>query len=232
MSIGQISLGSQGSADWLDLSDYVVHFARGDDGYATMLAVLGEGVVKCGPSPFGCARRIEGLDAESQRVVCFSEIPLGFLHRIVRRRKTSFGVGFHKRFILDRGGAPLWYLELGTPQQLAVSELMARGTKGGFDADDPIWKLTPFIDFASGPSSPYSYDFRWEREWRVGNDLHFCPENVAFLFIPEDLHSAAWCFFCDAVHENIGPGYFCHYIDPTWSVEKVREALGAPPGPP
>jgi hypothetical protein len=50
-------------------------------------------------------------------------------------------------------------------------------------------------------------------------------EDVAFLFIPEDKHSAAWCFFGDAVHENIGPGYFCPYIDPRWSIEQVKAGL-------
>ena len=25
--------------------------------------------------------------------------------------------------------------------------------------------------------------------------------------------------------DNRGPGYFCPYVDPTWSIERVREAL-------
>jgi len=92
-----------------------------------------------------------------------------------------------------------------------------------FDADDAIWKLTPLIDFPS--PRPFTYDFRWEREWRVADDVRFKEEEVAFLFIPEHNHAAAWTFFDDARNDNTGPGYFCPYIDPTWNVEKVREAL-------
>ena len=88
-----------------------------------------------------------------------------------------------------------------------------------------FWALTPFVDFPSGPSSPYRYDFRWEREWRVVGDVPFKEDDVAFLFIPEDKHEVARSFFHSAVDENLGPGYFCPYVDPSWSVERVREAL-------
>jgi len=202
--------------------DYVVHFAKGGRGYDTIMSILWSRVIKRGPDPFGCATKNKAVDAESQRAVCLSETPLGYLQRIVERRGTSFGVGFHKRFVLKKGGAPLWYLELGSPQQKAVLELMRRAS-APFDSGDPIWRLTAFIDFPSG--RPFTYDFRWEREWRVRSDLHFEEDDVAFLFIPEDRHTAAWSFFDDARNENTGPGYFCPYIDPTWSVDKIRQAL-------
>ena len=32
-------------------------------------------------------------------------------------------------------------------------------------------------------------------------------------------------FFKGAVEDNLGPGYFCPYLDPSWSVERVRAAL-------
>src|SRR5258706_3213521 len=118
-------LGSQGRSGWLDFSDYLVHFAKGEKGYDTVMSILGKRVIRRGPSPFGSALKNQAVvDDETQRVVCLSEIPLGFLHRIVKRRKTLFGVGFHKRFILSNGGAPLWYLERGSPQQRAVNALV------------------------------------------------------------------------------------------------------------
>jgi hypothetical protein len=163
--------------------------------------------------------------AESQRVVCFSEVPIGFLERISNRRNSKYGIGFTKRFLLNRGGAPLWYLEHGTPQQQALARMIDDARRPGGAEDDPIWSLTPFVDFPSGPSSPYTYDFRWEREWRVAADVDFDSNDVAFLLIPERNHEPAATFFTDAVSENRGPGYFCPYIDPTWSVERVVESL-------
>lgn len=221
-------LGSRGNAEWLDLSDFVVHLAKPNDrvGYQVMMSVLWARRLLRGPEPFGVARGA-APDPDSQRAVCFSEVPLGFLDRLVERRGTSYGIGFSKRFVTSRGGAPLWYLEFGTPQHKTVKRMVAAAKRGG-DADDPIWSLTPFIDIPSGEVAPYRYDFRWEREWRIAADVSFKESDVAFLLLPEALHGAAGGFFHDAVRENTGPGYFCPYIDPTWSIDRMRAALGAP----
>jgi hypothetical protein len=219
-------LGAHGHSEWFDLSDLVVHFTKGGDtqGYKTIMSILGQRRLLRGPGAFGAARDIHEV-AESQRVVCFSEVPLGFLDRIAKRRDSKFGVAFHKRFVLDHGGAPIWYLEHDTPQQVTFARMIQDARRRGPDPADPIWGLTPFVDFPSGPASPYTYDFRWEREWRAARDIAFKEEDVAFLFIPEDKHGQARLFFTDAVQENFGPGYFCPYVDPSWSVERVRDAL-------
>jgi hypothetical protein len=219
-------LGSRGNQGWLDLSDYIVHFTKGGDdkGYETIMSVLGQQRLARGPTAFGAATRVAEV-AESQRVVCFSEVPVGFLERISIRRKSKYGVGFTKRFLLDRGGAPLWYLEHGTAQQQALSLMIDEARRRGVNPEDPVWSLTPFVDFPSGPSSPYTYDFRWEREWRVAADVHFEVDDVGFLLIPEENHGPARSFFADAVAEDTGPGYFCPYIDPLWSLERVQQAL-------
>lgn len=219
-------LGSRGHGGWLDLSDYVVHFTKGGEsaGYSTVMSILWEQRLVRGPAPFGAALRVTEV-AESQRVVCFSEVPIGFLERISARRNSQYGIGFTKRFLLDRGGAPLWYLEHGTAQQQAFLRMIEEARKRGPEAEDPVWSLTPFVDFPSGPSSPYKYDFRWEREWRVAADVGFEVDDVAFLLIPEENHEPAASFFAEHHSEGTGPGYFCPYIDPTWSVERVQQAL-------
>lgn len=142
----------------------------------------------------------------------------------MERRGTRYGIGFSKQFILKKGGAPLWYLQRGTPQQKLVAALMKQASSP-FDAAHPIWELTPFIDFPSG--QPFQYDFRWEREWRVRGDVRFRVDEVAFLFLPEENHQAALSFFEDQRDQNTGPSYFCPYIDPTWNVEKVTAAFEA-----
>jgi hypothetical protein len=221
-------LGSNGNAGWFDLSDYVVHFTKGGDtaAYNAVMAILGNRVLRRGPAPFGAARDVFEL-TESQRCVCFSEVPLGFLDRIANRRQSSYGLVFSKRFLLARGGAPLWYLEHGTAPALAMTALIDSHRKLGMDPSDPLWRLTPLVDYPSGPTSPYTYDFRWEREWRIASDLVFAEADVAALLIPEHNHGPARSFFEDAVRTDLGPGYFCPYIDPQWPVIRVQQALKA-----
>lgn len=220
-----MALGFQGSGDWLDLSDYVVHFTKGgeDAGAETLIHILGGGLLRRGPDAFGAARDVWQL-RETQRAVCFSEIPLGFLHRIVERRRSRYGIGFHKRFVQAHGGAPLWYVEHGSQQHQAIDRLMQRARASTSTDDDPVWHLTPFVDiWAKG--TPYTYDFRWEREWRLTNDLAFTPDDVEFVFMPEDVHQTARDFFKEHYDAGTGPAYFCPFIDPTWSVERIESAL-------
>jgi hypothetical protein len=87
-----------------------------------------------------------------------------------------------------------------------------------------IWSLTPLID-APGSYGKIDYQFDWEREWRHVGPLSFTPEDVAFLLIPEELHSAAYGFFEEAQAQNLGPAYFCPYVDPLWSRDRILGAL-------
>jgi|SRR4051812_41111949 hypothetical protein len=222
-------LGTTQNPGWLDLSEFVVHFTKGGPGsspYNTIMSILYQRVLRRGPAPFGAARKVGGLE-ESQRAVCFSEVPLGYLSRIAERRQSKYGIGLRKRFVLDHGGAPIWYLEQGTPPADAFSAMVNNAAKIA-NPNDPIWKLTPLVDYPSGPESPYQYDFRWEREWRIADDLHFDHEtDVEFLLIPEDLHASARSFFKDAYLDNSGPAYFCAFIDPSWNADQVKAALAA-----
>src|SRR5260370_20699237 len=99
---------------------------------------------------------------------------------------------------------------------------MQRASKP-FDANDPIWKLTPFIDFPN--PGPFTYDFRWEREWRGAHDVRFSEEDVAFLLLPEQQHAPAWGFFDDAPHHKLRPGSLCPHTHPPLTFQKGPEAL-------
>lgn len=76
------------------------------------------------------------------------------------------------------------------------------------DPTAPIWSVTPFVDETGG-----SYNFEWEREWRHVGDLHFTPDDVAFLIIPEESHFYARDFFQSAEQDQLGPNYPCPFID-------------------
>lgn len=198
-------------------------------GYAPWIEILGGRVLQVGAKPLGAARRVPGVEL-NQRVVCFSEIPLDMLDRLVERR-SLYGLGFSKELVVARGGGPLWYLDKEGEQAPIIRAQIDERVDRGVDPDDPFWRLTPFID-NPGNYAGRPYRFEWEREWRVIGDTSFHQEDVAFLFLPEEDHDRARQFFADAEVENRGPAYYCPYIDPRWDLDRIQDALENVPEPP
>jgi hypothetical protein len=211
------------SSTWTDMSDYVVHFTKDYDGkmaYDNMLGILSNRVILA-RNPFGIART-KAPDIASQKAVCFSEIPLHLLGRLADKR-SEYGIGFGKAFVIHRKGNPILYAYKDQPVTQAVQKLIA---SAGKDETDPVWEVTPFID-APGAYPNGSYFFEWEREWRKIGDFEFSVDDVAFLIIPGHLHEAARRFFADAKRQNLGPAYDCPYIDAHWKRDEIAHALAA-----
>lgn len=209
---------------WEDMSNYVVHFTKASDSrteYQNMISINHSRTILAS-SRFGVGRR-KAPEALAQEVVCFSEIPPHLLNRLARRR-GRYGIGFSKEFVRFRGACPIWYVDKGSPLHSSIDALMHRALVSSDSVSDPVWSLTPFID-VRGSFLSSSYKFEWEREWRYIGNFSFTENDVAFLIIPEELHGMARSFFYNAVRENLGPGYFCPYIDPFWTKERVEKAL-------
>lgn len=213
--------GYAGHSDWRDMSEYVVHFTKASHVTAVenLLAILSESQLNPGQAASGAGRGLDAL-GETQRCVCMSEIPLDLLERLVRRRST-YGVGFRKGFIVARGGDRVWYLDREGLAASAFEELK-RSHLDSFDAQDPLWKLTPFVDLI-GEYGETVYRFEWEREWRVAGEIRFAFEDLAFIFVPEGDHPRVVTFF----DERGGPGP--PLIDPVWPMEQIQEALASLP---
>src|SRR5262249_17292736 len=131
---------------WVDMSNFVVHLTKDTIeslGPLNLLSILASQVL-IPQQPFGIART-GAPDRSSQFAVCFSEIPLHLLGRLAERR-CGFGIGFEKRFVLDRGGGRIWYVEKNSVVAASIYALMDRANRGPTPSDDPIWRLTPFID--------------------------------------------------------------------------------------
>jgi len=218
--ISLLDLGYRGHAEWRDMSDHVVHFTRGvgdDDPYTTIMSILSHGRIEA-RNAFGCATNVHGLGG-TQVCACFSEIPLDMLDRLVDRRESRYGVGFRQPTLIAKGAARVWYLDPDTPSRAAFHGMVTKAMTGGVDQADPIWRLTPFVDYLAP-----NYRFEWEREWRVRGDLIFTPDDVAFLFVPEDLHVAAKAFLIDG-GGGAGPAYTCPILDPLWNDEQIQAVL-------
>lgn len=212
------------NSEWHDMSDYVVHFTKeygGKSAYDNVMGILFYRVLHA-VNPFGIMRN-RASNSDSQRAACFSEIPLHLINRLAQRRGL-YGVGFTKRFLLEHGGGPIWYVEHRSPSEQVIQRLITEALGSTSSQTHPIWHITPFID-SPGDYPGGSYRFEWEREWRIVGDLHFTENDVAFLIIPEELHGFAQGFFQDAYENNTGPAYFCPFIDALWGLDRVRQAL-------
>lgn len=198
-------------------------------GYSPWIEILDGGQLRPGDKPLGAGRKVQEV-TDLHRAVCFSEIPLDMLDRLVQRR-SSYGIGFRKDFIATKGGAPLWYLDKDGLQAQVIQSKILTAASGGIDPDDPLWKLTPFID-SPGNYAGAQYRFEWEREWRVVGTFEFTPKDVAFLFLPEVEHHKARQFFADVEVEHSGPAYLCAYIDPHWDLATIEKALENVPATP
>ncbi|AGC43968.1 hypothetical protein MYSTI_02652 [Myxococcus stipitatus DSM 14675] len=221
-------LGYQTHSQWRDMSDFVVHFTKPGppfrDAYQNMMNILGTRTLIPGAQGFGLARK-EPQVAERHRAVCFSEIPFDQLARLVHRR-SLYGIGFRKSFILSQGGGPVWYVQYASPAHLALKHQVDEALATSDSRAHPLWSMTPFVDIQGDSSNaPYQYRFDWEREWRVPGLLRFTEYDVAVLFLPEELHATARGFFEWAVREKAGPGYFCPCLDPLWSASQIAQAL-------
>jgi hypothetical protein len=201
---------------WLDSID--------DTGFRTSLSILGSGFIRPTSYPMGVGETVPEL-ADAHRSACFSESPLDDLARLIETR-SLYGVGFRQSFLQQRGGDRVIYVPDDSAEAGSWRQHVAARRSAGVDPGDGFWMKTPFVDLLS-PSN----DTTWEKEWRVPGGLSFEPEDVAFVFLPEDLHEKARRFFTDHQRENTGPAYLGRYLDPRWDRARIEAVLAAPVAP-
>lgn len=207
-------LGYMGHEDWHDMSEYVVHLT---DRYGIQ-GVFGTGAIEAGAAT-GVVRNRPEL-GDSQMSVCLSEIPLGHLDRLAERH-GAYGVGFAKRFIESRGGQMVTYLRKDTPGAMRFQAVVTAAMRGSIDPNDPLWNITQFYD-NPGEYGHTRYEFDWEREWRVPQQLQFSENEVTLLLAPEGHHQwmreTAW-------RRLAAPAYRGAMLDPRWNIHRIQQEL-------
>jgi hypothetical protein len=206
--------GYRGAGDWRDMSDFLVHLVAS----ATELRQLldNKSIPPFSERALGAIGNHSAVDSHfpSQRSACLSEIPMDFLDRLVKRH-GEYGIILHRDAVIEAGGVRVWYLEENTPVATFLKQEV--GTRAfhnwsEIEHDDPLWKLTPFIDFQQlGDAGKTRYQFDWEREWRVldGFDIE---GTVAGLAAPESRHTAL-------------AAYGFPLLDLTWSSDRLEGAV-------
>ncbi len=208
-AVPQHLLGDHRDASWGDMSQYVVHFTKNPEVFAEILAT---GFLRAsGPYGFSWARKVDEVQGLHYSV-CFSEVPLDKVERLMRRR-GFYGIAFTKDFIRSKQGARVWYLDQRSEQARNLNKHLLE-LKSRRDFNHPIWDLTPFIDLVM----PGRYEWDWEREWRVRGNLRFLLEDVAFVITPEgfDELPALDGFYIHPRHELIiaaSPQALVEYVE-------------------
>jgi hypothetical protein len=202
---------------WLDDID--------DTGYRASLSILWQGFVRPTDLPRCVGRDVAGLE-EAHRSACFSESPLDELARLIETR-SLYGVGFRQDFLRINGGQPVKYIQYGGADSQRWAQEISRRRVATADAKDPFWQKTPFVDELDPDPAE---DTSWEKEWRVPGGLKFQPDDVAFVFLPEELHDNARAFFAEHRANNTGPAYLGRYLDPRWDRARIQKVLTEPVG--
>lgn len=171
-------LGDHRDPAWDDMSRYAVHFTSDPAVFARILAT---GILR-GSGPFGYSwfRKLTDV-RERHSSVCLSEVPLSQIERLTRRH-GNYGIAFPKEFLQGQGGARVWYVDQASEQARSLSSLL-QGMVKLRDFGNPLWDLTPFMDLVM----PGTYEWDWEREWRVRGELRFAPKDIAFVVTPEGI---------------------------------------------
>jgi hypothetical protein len=104
-------------------------------------------------SPFGIAYK-EAPAPETQKVVCFSEVPLHRLGRIADKR-GKYGIAFRKDFVIHRHGNPILYAYKDGQLNKSIRAMMKESKD---DPDAKVWDVTPFVD-APGAYGKSTYFF-------------------------------------------------------------------------
>jgi hypothetical protein len=175
-------------------------------------------------------------NAQSQRVVCFSETPLEHINSLVvpiAQRKVplaEWGLVITKMVARQAGVNPIWYVDMTTAQyaqweiSLAVDALkvQALAWPAGFHAH-PAAKIFPFFEVMGtwrNVQPPSRKEFWWEREWRMRGDYFFGLDQIAFWIVPEAEQTG---FQVHVGHIDSNAKVRC--IDAKWGLEEILARL-------
>ncbi len=148
-----------------DQSNYLAHFASGDDAYTRLESILRDKTIRAGELPW-----------TKRRAVCFTECPWSSLLAHANQY-SPYGVGFQKPRVFAAGGAPAYYVRADHfDRQEWHQDLYTFVT--------PFW---PAYRPAHLKDERYlggkTIDYAHEREWRVPHNFTFEHSQVEFVIL-------------------------------------------------
>jgi hypothetical protein len=187
-----------------DLSPFITHLTR-DTPYGTakqkLTSILENHKILVG-RPFGMAvdqirktgtEQIKQKNLDSQRCVCFTEIPLENIKNILGLSNNeqwqfkNYGIAVTRNSARKQGANPVWYLDMTRKNEsltTPVEKLIEESLRNPDDfCSSHIAAITPFIEPMFIHSEGSKKEVWWEREWRSTSPLFLltkicvlCPE--------------------------------------------------------
>lgn len=217
-----------------DLSTFVVHLTRDRQNATAKEAldlIVADRELKAGNKQ-GWALNVGEAGGDSQRVVCFSEVPLEHVHSLTvdlqgqQIKLRPYGVALTKATARRKRINPVWYLDGHNLPHVAgaLEDLKESALSEGFQ-EHPMSKLFPYIE-RTGPGRQFS----WEREWRCVGDVELEPRDVAFWLCPEDEIDQferdvmrSWKLGGEEGEQRLINQQYA--IDPRWGMERIIQHL-------
>lgn len=213
-----------------DVSRFMVHLTRDDrDDYdeggtpkSNLLSILGDKRILALSPHCTFNKKLKKLPEKIQNrfnTVCLTETPLNQIHLLVQDipgrkiKLSSYGICFHKEFIVQAGGQPALYINEyhgNTWLRECVDEIYdeyVSSTK----VIKPYWRLLPFVN-----SMHDRYDFSWEREWRIRGNLNFAVRDIVCVILPDNRE--------EALRKKMAEGGIA-VISPGWTYEQIVAEL-------
>lgn len=203
-------------------------------------------------SSMGPARDYESFLATTvatQKVVCLTETPLEHIWMMledIEGRTVHFepwGLATTKTAARHAGCSPVWYtnkaaFDWSTHPRLHVQKMIEDAvrrstTDGSLDpmkidastlCQEPVFRITPFVEDMGPNQSGTFKEFWWEREWRHVGDysLNF-PSRIVAILAPENEHVSLYQQLQDL---EVPERWLKRpMIDPHWGLERVIAEL-------
>lgn len=221
-----------------DLSTFVVHLTRDYNGVAAQdnLRQIIQQRRLLARTAMGWATNQDNPNdsqAQTQRVVSFSETPLEHIYSLVAdiaNRSVNlrpYGLALTKVTARRLGINPAWYVDM-TPGRTweaaaALDALRDAAVGRGNFHEEPIARVLPFFEpMGTWPSRQSQREFWWEREWRHVGDMQVNLADAALWLSPEEELDALRNF----IRQELGqPNALVPCIDPRWGLEQIVATL-------
>jgi hypothetical protein len=198
-------------------------------------------------SAYGPARDYDdrlGLVA-TQKAVCFTETPLEHIWMMLKhieRRTVHFepwGLVTTKSAARAAGCSPVWYTNKAATDWTThpirfVRQMIDDAVARSRDEDgaivnellqqEPIFRITPFVEDMGPSKEGVPKEFWWEREWRhVGDYSLQFPSRIVAILAPEAEHGSLREQLAGLeIHEKWQTRSI---LDPTWGLERMIATL-------
>lgn len=185
-----------------DFSDYVVHFTKKGSPFGLTHEDHKDNVLLKGINTQDARGRLRSILNENKINVtpmpwlnafatCFTECTwASLLHHA--RQYSSYGIGFSKSYLFNKGGGPVFYLR---PDLFEEQKNYFKDNNGNGLAYCKKFAsfLTPFAPKYADANFPQNIskvktplDFSHEREWRLTEDLTFNYSEISFVIVADN----------------------------------------------